>query len=160
VLVFSHDIPSFGGSKIPNCWKKQLYFRAHLPRLRPQLEKLGTRLTSHCSFYVGCTLWGPGELEQQIQRGIWLAVSTPLDELLATQHDYLKQKLKMQQRRASDAAEVVGGDAKIAYDGNTEVLQSELSIYLNSIIATCSVVQSERVVERGHRQHRRGVQVL
>mmetsp|Transcript_10822 Transcript_10822/g.16302 ORF Transcript_10822/g.16302 Transcript_10822/m.16302 type:complete len:284 (+) Transcript_10822:453-1304(+) len=97
-----HDVPSFGGSKIPNCWKKQLYFGANLPRMRPQMDKLGTRLTSHCNFYVGCTLWGPGELEQQIQRGIWLAVSTPLDELLATQHDYLQQKLKMQQQKAAD----------------------------------------------------------
>ena len=80
-------MPIFGGVKIPNCLNKQLYFSANLSKLSPQLEK-NPQLTANFDFFVGCSLWDSSELEHQLQRGIWVAVKAPVDEILAAQRTF------------------------------------------------------------------------
>eukprot|EP01036_Dinobryon_divergens_P033630 gene33630-43465_t len=72
---------------------KQLYFGANLAKVPNQVEKY-PNLVSSCQFYVGCGIWAPGDLEEQMRRGIWVGVHTPVDELLAAQMDNMGEDFK------------------------------------------------------------------
>jgi putative AlgH/UPF0301 family transcriptional regulator len=65
--------------KSPGEGSMQLARGLHLSIGQGVLERAVERAPGTARFYAGLVLWRPGELEDEIKRGLWLKLEVPLD---------------------------------------------------------------------------------
>eukprot|EP00607_Mallomonas_marina_P003416 CAMPEP_0182433342 /NCGR_PEP_ID=MMETSP1167-20130531/62576_1 /TAXON_ID=2988 /ORGANISM="Mallomonas Sp, Strain CCMP3275" /LENGTH=235 /DNA_ID=CAMNT_0024621915 /DNA_START=410 /DNA_END=1117 /DNA_ORIENTATION=- len=81
-LQVIHSVPEAGGRAIPSCQHTPLFSGTDI-KTATQLVKTDPSLCSKFRFFVGCCVWTPEALTEELEAGYWLPCHAPADTLLA-----------------------------------------------------------------------------
>jgi putative transcriptional regulator len=77
-----HPFPECGGKEIPGSSSPLYDFSNGSIKKAIEIAKKSSKAAEQFQFFVGCCVWKPGMLEEEVKEGTWMTISGEVDKIL------------------------------------------------------------------------------
>lgn len=133
-MQYLHSMPSCGGSTVPYC-SRPMFAGGSITKAL-SLVRRNKQLGSNFKFFVGCCTWEANQLQDEIDRGVWLTLKAPSDELVSLVMSHQQNKQQSQETHVDASSSSSSKVTDQQKQGDIDVPESPLKKMVAKFIET------------------------